>query len=152
VPRLPSTRRLRGDARRHSPPLLCRRRANAYWFARLRALHKGLPQPLLSAGQDFQLRRFGEDARFAGGPLRVDARTLRDRPEDVLQPSELARQHAAYRWRVIIGPTYRADLWAALERQPSLSVSALARCAYASIGAAWEAKHDFLQLQPALRK
>ncbi len=130
------------------------RRVRAFWaafagwkrndrrFVRLRRLHRGPPIKLLSAGQEFQLRRFGEDPRFAGGPLQVDARALRDRPGDVLTPAELARRHPAYRWRVIIGPTYRADLWAALEADPSLSVSALARVSYSSIGAAWEAKHD----------
>jgi hypothetical protein len=118
-------------------------------FIRLRTLHRGPRIDLLSAGQEFQLRRFGEDPRFAGGPLRVDARALRDRPADVLTPQELARRHPAYRWRVTIGPSYRADLWAALEANPSLSVSALARVAYASIGAAWEAKHDHQILEAA---
>lgn len=111
-------------------------------FARLSPLHSGPRVDLLAAGQEFQLRRFGEDPRFAGGPLRVDGRVLRERRGDVLTPSELAARHNAYRWRIIIGPTYRADLWAALEQEPSLSVSVLARRAYSSIGAAWEAKGD----------
>jgi len=135
------------------------RRVRAFWaafgrwkgsdrrFIRLRALHRGPRIDLLGAGQEFQLRRFGEDPRFAGGPLRVDARMLRDRQADVLMPRELAQRHPAYRWRITIGPSYRADLWAALEADPSLSISALARTAYSSIGAAWEAKHDHQLLE-----
>jgi hypothetical protein len=136
------------------------RRVRAFWaafahwkrgdrrFARLRRLHRGPRVDLLAAGQELQLRRFGEDSRFAGGPLRVDARALRDRPADVLTPAELARRLRAYRWRIIIGPTYRADLWAALEANPELTVTALARAAYSSIAAAWQARHDHALLQP----
>jgi hypothetical protein len=41
-----------------------------------------------------------------------------------------------------MGPTYRADVWAALELHPSLSAAALARQTYASFATAWQAKHD----------
>jgi hypothetical protein len=112
-------------------------------FARLRKAHRGPPQDLLSVGQEFQIRRFGEDPRFAGGPLRADAKILRDRPADVLTPVELARRHSTYRWRLIIGPSYRADLWAALERNPDLTVTELARRSYSSIGAAWETRQSW---------
>lgn len=115
-------------------------------FSRLAALHKGPRKDLLTEGQDFQIRRFGEDPRFEGGPLRVDAKLLRDRPLDVLTPSELASAHSSYRWRIIIGPSYRADLWAELERNPLLPVTEVARRSYASIGAAWEASRDHKQL------
>jgi len=135
------------------------RRVRAFWaafahwkggdrrFARLRRIRRGPRVDLLAAGQEFQLQRFGEDPRFAGGPLRVDARVLRDRPADVLAPAELARRHPTYRWRVIIGPTYRADLWAALEANPRLTVTALARAAYSSVAAAWQARRDHALLQ-----
>ena len=115
-------------------------------FARLVDFHRGEPVDLLVTGQEFQVRRFGEDPRFAGSALRVDAKLLRDRPEDVLSPSQLARRHGNYRLRMMIGPSYRADLWAALEERPELSVTELARSAFSSIGAAWEAKHDFIAL------
>jgi hypothetical protein len=135
------------------------RRVRAFWaafghwkggdrrFARLCRLHRRPRVDLLATGQEFQVRRFGEDPRFAGGPLRVDARVLRDRPADVLAPAELARRHLAYRWRVIIGPTYRADLWAALEADPRMTVTALARAAYSSIATAWQARRDHALLQ-----
>jgi hypothetical protein len=123
--------------------------AFAHWqkgdrrFTRLRKLHRGERQNLLGTGADFQLKRFGEDPRFKGSPLRVDARVLRDRVADVLTPNELAKRHSGYRWRLIIGPTYRADLWALLTKEPTLRVSEIARRAYASIGVAWEVRRDF---------
>lgn len=40
-----------------------------------------------------------------------------------------AKQHRAYSFRVVMGPSYRADAWAALDPDPSLS-TALARQTY----------------------
>lgn len=116
-------------------------------FARLKALHHGEPIALLAVGQEFQIRRFGEDPRFQGSALKVDARLLRDRPADILAPRELARRHDNYRLRLMMGPSYRADLWAALERNPELGVADLARAAFSSVGSAWETKRDFLALR-----
>src|SRR5205809_11625 len=73
-------------------------------FRRMAALYRGPRVDLLAAGQTFQIRRHGEDPRFAGGPIRTDARLLRDRRADVMTPEELAQRHPAYRWRIIIGP------------------------------------------------
>lgn len=131
------------------------KRVRAYWsalgrwkgadrrFARLAQAYRGPRLDLLSTGTDFQMARHGEDERFAGSKLRVPANVLRDRPPDVLQPAELARSHAAYRWRLVIGPSYRADMWAALERQPELSAAALARATYGSFATAWQVRRDF---------
>ena len=69
---------------------------------------------------------------------------LRDRAADVLAPAALAARHAAYRWRLVIGPVYRADMWAALERDPGLAAADVARSAYGSFATAWQAKRDFL--------
>ena len=112
-------------------------------YARLAALHRGARLDLLATGTDFQLRRHGEDARFVGTCLRVPANVLRDRAEDVLGPEELARRHAAYRQRLMMGPSYRADLWAALTAEPTVSAAELARRTYASFASAWQAKRDF---------
>jgi hypothetical protein len=122
---------------------LARWRAADRRFARLAVAYRGSRVDLLTAGSDFQVARHGEDPRFAGSKLRVPANVLRDRPADVLTPPELAKQLAAYRWRLVIGPTYRADMWAALERQPSLSAAALARATYGSFASAWQARRDF---------
>ncbi|MBL0275432.1 MAG: hypothetical protein IPQ24_04905 [Anaeromyxobacter sp.] len=122
---------------------LARWRATDRRFARLARAYRGPRLDLLSTGTDFQVARHGEDDRFAGSKLRVPANVLRDRPADVLQPAELARSHAAYRWRLVIGPTYRADMWAALDRQPDLSAAALARATYGSFATAWQVRKEF---------
>ena len=112
-------------------------------FARLAALHKGRIDPL-SSGTDFQIRRRGEDPRFEGTCIRIPANLLRDRGADVLSPEELALRHRAYRYRVAVGPNYRADLLATLEAEPRLSASDLARRTCASFASAWQAKRDFV--------
>lgn len=111
-------------------------------FARLARVYRGRRIDLLAAGTEFQLERRGEDSRFRGTPLRVPAGILRDRDADVLSPSELAKRHRAYRHRVLIGPSYRADMWAMLEQEPDLSPSELARRTYGSFATAWQVKHD----------
>jgi hypothetical protein len=142
--------RLSKIVRAHKSP-----RVRAFWsavgrwlvkdrrLARLAEDYRGPRVDLLSAGTDFQVRRRGEDPRFAGTPLRVPANVLRDRAVDVLSPAEVARRHAAYRWRLVIGPTYRADMWAALERDSELSAAELARRTYGSFATAWHAVKDF---------
>jgi hypothetical protein len=112
-------------------------------FARLAKVYKGPRLDLLATGTDFHLRRSGEDHRFEGGPLRVPAGILRERKGDVLSPAELAPRHDAYRYRILLGPSYRADMWAELERDPSLSAAELARRAYGSFATAWHVKQDW---------
>lgn len=137
-------------------------RTRAYWaaagrwlakdrrYARLVKLHRGDPVDLLDAGASFQVRRHGEDPRFAGTALRVPGNVLRDRPADVLTPGELSRRHRAYAWRIAIGPTYRADMWAALEAEPDLRPAELAPRTYASFATAWQAKADRRILVPTV--
>jgi len=115
-------------------------------FARLAKVYADKRLDLLAAGTDFQVRRHGEDPRFAGSALRVPANVLRDRAGDVEPPAELARHHHAYRYRVMIGSTYRADMWAALEDDPALSTAALARKTYGSFATAWHVRRDFAVL------
>ncbi len=115
-------------------------------FLRLRKAYRGPRIEPGVRGSDFLIQRHGEDPRFEKGPLRVAANVLRDRCEDVLTPAELAARHSAYRYRVLIGPTYRADMWAALEREPSLTAALLARRTYGSFATAWHVKKDFALL------
>jgi hypothetical protein len=120
----------------------------ARWLGTDRRLAKlkpwsGQRVDLLPVGSEFQVKRRGEDARFAGGPLRVPQGTLRDRDDDVLSPAALASRHASYRQRVIMGPSYRADMWALLEVEPHLSAAELARRTYGSFATAWQVKRDF---------
>jgi len=112
-------------------------------FARLVKLYTGPRHDLADTGSDFQIKRHGEDQRFQDSPIRAASNLLRDRDADVLAPADLARRHLAYRWRIIMGPGYRADMWAALEKDSSLSPAALAKKTYGSFATAWRVRRDF---------
>lgn len=136
-------------------------RVRAYWaaiahwlkkdrrFTRLEGFYEGAPIDLLMTGTDFQIKRRGEDERFAGSKLRVPAGVLRDRAADVLAPDALVKSHAGYRNRVLMGPSFRADVWTVLEKSPSLSVAEVARRAACSFATAWQAAADFKLLRSA---
>jgi hypothetical protein len=111
-------------------------------FARLKRLYRGPRIDVPRIGADFHIRRKGEDERFRGTILRVPLNVLRDRAVDVMPPMKLAKKHRAYRMRVLIGPTYRADMWAALDKNPTLSTAELARSTYGSFATAWQVKKD----------
>lgn len=115
-------------------------------FLRLTKAYRGPRVEPGVRGSEFLIQRHGEDPRFEKSPLRVAGNVLRDRLQDILVPAELAARHLAYRYRVLIGPTYRADMWAALEREPELSAAALARRNYGSFATAWHVKRDFALL------
>jgi hypothetical protein len=72
----------------------------------------------------------------------LPAGVLRSRVADVLTPARLARLHPTYRARVLMGPSYRADMWAELERSPSITAPELARRTYGSIATASRVKQD----------
>ena len=112
-------------------------------FARIARLYTGPRQNVTETGTEFQIKRFGEDPRFQGRAIRVAANVLRDRVADVLSPADLARRHRSYRWRVVMGPSYRADMWAALEQDRTLSAAQLARKTYGSFATAWRVRRDF---------
>jgi hypothetical protein len=122
---------------------LARWQAKDRRFARLARRHSGPRVDILPVGTTFQIERHGEDQRFRGSSIRVPANVLRDRPADVLTPAELSQRHRAYHFRLVIGPTYRADMWAALETNPKLSVAELARATYGSFASAWHTRRDF---------
>ncbi len=98
---------------------------------------------VLRIGCEFQISKKGEDPRFRETMLRVPKGTLRDRASDILTPEELVKIHRIYKQRVIMGPTYRADMWALLENEPSLSASELAKRSYGSFAVAWQVIRDF---------
>ena len=118
-------------------------KSNDSRFTRLAKLYDGRRVTLLSTGTTYLVKKNGEDDRFKGTALRVPANTLRDRKQDVATPSSLAQIHDGFRHRVLMGPTYRADMWANLENTPSLSTADLARSAYGSFATAWQVKKDW---------
>lgn len=99
---------------------------------------------LFESGTSLQIERKGEDSRFKGTVLRVPNGSLRQRPSDILMPEKLAKIHISYRARVLLGPTYRADMWAILEEtKASLSPAEIARRAYGSFPTALKVKRDW---------
>ena len=119
-------------------------------FSRYGRLYRGKRIDLLSSGTEFYISRKGEDPRFAGSPLRVPKEAgLRHRAADILQPHELAKTHQPYYYRLLIGPTYRADMWAELTANPELTPSELARKCYGSFATAWHVKQEWNILQQA---
>ncbi|MBC7419115.1 MAG: hypothetical protein H7328_00155 [Bdellovibrio sp.] len=118
-------------------------------FKKLKKFYKSKRLDLLNIGTEFQLGRFGEDLRFEKSCLRVPANTLRNRPRDILSSSRLVKLHTTYRYRIMIGPSYRADQWALLEYSKNYTSSELARLSFSSFGSAWQAKQDFEVLSQA---
>jgi hypothetical protein len=110
---------------------------------RLLKIYRGPRLDVLNAGSDYLIKRHGEDERFAKSGIRVPITTLRRRPKDILAPEELARIHHSYKIRIVIGPTYRADMWATLEKSGLLPASQLARKAFGSFATAWQVLHDW---------
>lgn len=114
----------------------------AYWlrkdnrWAKVARMYPGPPVYLSRLGRDVSkaaIQHKGEDPRFVGSRLRVPVGMLRDRAADVAPPEAMAAHHPWYRERLRQGPTYRADCWAELERDPTLTAAELARrvgCTY----------------------
>lgn len=121
-------------------------------FARMAKLYQGPRVDVLSVGTDFQILRKGEDPRFQKTAVRAPEGILRQRMTDVLTPPELAQIHRLYKQRVLMGPTYRADMWALLESNPSLNASQLAKKAYGSFATAWQVIRDFRILSAPLEQ
>ena len=124
-----------------------RRHAKDRRFARLEAAYVGARLDLLTVGTEFQVQRRGEDPRFQGSALRVPSGVLRDRAADVMSPEAVARTHQGYRNRVHMGPSWRADVWTVLEREPELSAAEAARRAHCSFATAWVVARDFAVLR-----
>jgi len=121
-------------------------------YKKLAQLYSGKKIDLLESGTDFLITKNGLDERFVKTFLRIPNKTLRHRLSDILGPEDLARKHLAFRYRVLIGPTYRADMMAYLEKHPKASASEVARATYGSFASAWQAKKDFEVMQSVRKK
>jgi hypothetical protein len=135
------------------PRVRCFWKAVAQWkrkdtrLRRLLSIYRGPRINLLDSGSDFLIGRHGEDLRFKQTCLRVPLGTLRQRATDILTPLELAITHDTYRQRVVMGPSYRADMWAVLDRVGAITPSELARRTFGSFATAWQVLRDWNLLQ-----
>ncbi|MBI3556655.1 MAG: hypothetical protein HY074_10365 [Deltaproteobacteria bacterium] len=138
--------------------LLEDKRVKAFWAAlaqwqgqdwRFKKLQKVYTRPrldLMGERTSFQIERHGEDDRFTKTTMRVPNKLLRHRLVDILTPHELAKKHRAYSYRIMIGPSYRADMWALMDQNSDLTPTEIARQTYGSFPTAWEVKRDWLLL------
>jgi hypothetical protein len=111
---------------------------------KLSRIYRGSPFSLLDEeDMKFRLKRDGMDPRFTGSHFVIPGKVLRHRPSDIADSATVARFHLAYRYRLIIGPTYRADMWAALELAHKLTPAEIARKCYGSFSTAWNVKRDW---------
>ena len=85
----------------------------------------------------------GEDKRFKKTCIRVPNGYFSKRENQIFPATAIAKNHASYRYRVMMGPSYRADLWALLDSEPNLSAYALGKKAHCSYRTAYIAKKDY---------
>ena len=108
-------------------------------YKKLSKIYRGEPQNLgLNSEYQFLINRNGEDERFKGTKLLVAKKTLRSRHEDILNSSDLSKIHKDYYYRVLIGPSYRADMVSQYLNDRSLNAGQLAKKTYGSYATAWE--------------
>ncbi|MEI8346997.1 MAG: hypothetical protein WCG27_05995 [Pseudomonadota bacterium] len=112
-------------------------------FLKISKLYRGPKLSVLGPQTDFLIKRNGEDDRFVGTSVRIPAKALRHRPEDIETPCSMAQKHRGYYYRILVGASYRADILALLEQNASVSISSLAAAAYSSFKTAWDAKKDW---------
>src|SRR3990167_4130749 len=119
-------------------------------FKKLLSLVSSRRIGIAGENRSFLIQRNGEDSRFAKTCLRVPSKLLRHRPEDILTPAELVQVHQSYRFRVLIGPNHRADMFAQMELNQNVSTYALAKQCYGSYRTAMAVKRDYAVLAKRL--
>ena len=97
----------------------------------------------ISKGARFLAKRNGFDSRFKNTCLIVPKKMLVKKDWLVLSPQKMINHHLDYRWRLIIGPTFRADMWSQLEQNHSLAAATIAKKSYGSYATAYRAKKEF---------
>ncbi|MDO9181966.1 MAG: hypothetical protein Q7U04_06140 [Bacteriovorax sp.] len=108
-------------------------------YKKLSKIYRGEAHLLgLTSDYKFLIKRNGEDERFVGSKFLVANKTLRSRHEDILTSKELALRHQDYYYRILIGPSYRADMISKYINNSSLTASQLAKNTYGSFATAWE--------------
>jgi hypothetical protein len=115
-------------------------------FKRMRGFYKGKPIVLGGPSAELLLKRNGEDERFQKSGLLVPNNLLRVRANDIQDIKELVQLHLGVYYRVLIGPTYRADCFANFEMKNVSTPSDAARTTYSAFKTAWDAIQDWAKL------
>jgi hypothetical protein len=116
-------------------------------FKKFKSLYKG-DRMLLGLTDEyiFLVKKHGEDSRFEKSKLIVAKYTLRDRKDDIFSVEQLSNYHTTYYYRLLIGPSYRADMMAQLSLNSKLTATELAHRTYGSFATAWDVIQDFKYL------
>lgn len=116
-------------------------------FNKFKLLYKGDRLLLgLTKEYHFLVKKHGEDLRFEKSKFIVAKHTLRDRKDDILSVKQLSMHNRTYYYRLLIGPSYRADMMAQLSLNPTLTATELAKKTYGSFATAWDVIQDFKYL------
>ncbi|MBF0362410.1 MAG: hypothetical protein HQK49_15440 [Oligoflexia bacterium] len=111
-------------------------------FKKLEKVYSG-PRINCPGAEGFHFKKYGEDQNFINSVLKVPANGLiRIREKDTVSPSELCKINPFYKWRTIIGPSYRADMWALAENNKNTKASELARKSHGSFATAYAVLQD----------
>ena len=89
----------------------------------------------------------GEDERFKNTCIRLPKGYFPERLNQILPGSVVAKNHLTYRYRLMMGAGYRADVWAIIKRHPDISAYALAKKAHCSYRTAYITKKDYETLK-----
>lgn len=112
-------------------------------FKRIQSMYRGKRVLLGDKSSKLLLARNGEDQRFQNTSLIVPNKMLRSRESDVLELKNLIKIHLGLYYRVMLGPSYRADCFCELMKNNSIIASEVARLSYSSFKTAWDAKNDW---------
>jgi len=113
-------------------------------FNRMRKLYHG--DRILIGGDKSQLllKRNGEDQRFLNTHLVVPNLLLRSRQSDILDTREITQLNSYAYYRVMMGASYRSDVFATLNLAKKTVVpSDLARKCYCAFKTAWDGLRDW---------
>ena len=89
----------------------------------------------------------GQDERFTNTCIRLPKGYFSERSKQIFPASVVAKNHLTYRYRLMMGPSYRADVWGLIKRNPNISAYALAKKAYCSYRTAYITKKDYEMLK-----
>lgn len=112
-------------------------------FKRLATIYKGKKLILGGKTGEIFIKRNGEDERFKAGKISVPGKMLRSRTSDIIDLAELAKLHRGVYYRILVGPTYRADCLQLLETKVNETASSLAKKSYSSYKTAWDVLNDW---------
>ena len=85
----------------------------------------------------------GEDERFKKTCIRIPKGYFSKRPNQIFPIPVIAKNHLPYKYRVMMGASYRADLWALLDIDPDISAYALGKKTHCSYRSAYIVKKDY---------